>query len=372
MLEQHTIYRKAGRFAGWPANYGMWNWGNEIVVVFTEGTFKPSTVSHARDTGKPFKTLQARSMDGGIHWEVTSFPGNSPGNRPISADEHVTLELSLRSYIEAHPDAIHPAPGGINFTHPDFALMCGRTGLNAGTQSFFYYSYDRCRTWEGPFKLPMFGQTAIAARTSYQVESKNSCLLFLTGNKTNGSEGRVFCTRTDDGGKTFDFVSFIGEEPLENAFAIMPSHLLLEDGTYLCAIRYRSEHHNQSDNSWIDLYSSDDGGESWQYLNRPVTFHQPGNSNPPSLVQLTDGRIVLVYGNRDEPTSVCARISSDHGKSWSVPITLRQTGGSKDMGYTRAVVLPDDTIVTAYYLNDQADGNGERFIEATRWKPAQR
>ena len=370
MITQHIVYRNSGRFAGWPANYGMWNWGDEIVLVFTEGAFKATLHGHARDKSQPFTTLQARSLDGGITWEVSEFPGESYG-RPISADEHVNADLTLEKYLENHPEALLPPPGGIDFTDPDFAMMCGRTGLDAGTVSFFYYSTDRCQSWQGPLALPMFGQTAIAARTSYQVESAEECLLFLTANKSNGNEGRVFCTRTSDGGKTFDFVSFIGEEPPGNAFAIMPSHLYLGNGHYLCAVRYKNKNNPlQRSSAWIDLYESTDAGTSWQYLTRPVTFQQPGNSNPPSLVQLPNGNIALVYGNRDNPCTVCAVVSRDKGKTWEEPVVLRKTGGSGDMGYTRAVELGDGTIVTAYYLNE--DNAGERFIEVTRWNPLHR
>jgi hypothetical protein len=364
MPTYHIIYRQPGRFAGWPANYGMWHWDDEIVVVFTEGAFKATEYGHARDKTQPFTTLQARSLDGGISWEVSEFPGETYGC-PISADEHVIHELRLQNYLENHPDALLPPPGDISFTHPDFALLCARTGLDAGTCSFFYYTLDRCHSWLGPYVLPSFGQTAVAARTAYEVEDDHTLLLFLTANKSDGEEGRVFCARTSNGGKTFDFVSYIGEEPPGDAFAIMPSHLYLGDGRYLCAIRCRSE----TNDAWIDLYASDDSGATWQQLARPVRFKEPGNSNPPSLVQLLDGRIALVYGNRDTPCTVCAVISEDEGNSWGEPVILRRTGGTSDMGYTRAVVLADGTIVAAYYLNDQPDGNGERFIEALRWQP---
>ncbi|HET60299.1 MAG TPA: exo-alpha-sialidase, partial [Chloroflexi bacterium] len=120
---------------------------------------------------------------------------------------------------------------------------------------------------------------------------------------------------------------------------------------------------------WIDLYTSNDAGRSWQYLARPVAFKEPGNSNPPSLVHLSDGRIALVYGNRDTPCTICAVVSEDEGISWSEPIVLCHTGGTSDMGYTRAVTLYDGTVVAAYYLNDQPEGNGERFIQALRWQP---
>ena len=39
MQKEHVIvYRETGKFAGWPANYGMWAWGDEIVVGFTQCT----------------------------------------------------------------------------------------------------------------------------------------------------------------------------------------------------------------------------------------------------------------------------------------------------------------------------------------------
>jgi hypothetical protein len=31
------VHRKGDEFAGWPANYGLWSWGDEVVVVFARG-----------------------------------------------------------------------------------------------------------------------------------------------------------------------------------------------------------------------------------------------------------------------------------------------------------------------------------------------
>ena len=30
-----NVFRDPARYAGWPANYGMWAWGYEMRVVFT-------------------------------------------------------------------------------------------------------------------------------------------------------------------------------------------------------------------------------------------------------------------------------------------------------------------------------------------------
>ena len=59
------IFRQPGRFAGWPANYGMWGFGEEVVCCFTVGSFgKTERSMHAVDQSKPFETRQSRSLDG--------------------------------------------------------------------------------------------------------------------------------------------------------------------------------------------------------------------------------------------------------------------------------------------------------------------
>ena len=47
------VYYEPGRFAGWPANAGAWNWGDEILVGFTKGYFEDKTDQHSIDKNKP-------------------------------------------------------------------------------------------------------------------------------------------------------------------------------------------------------------------------------------------------------------------------------------------------------------------------------
>lgn len=126
---QHVIvYHEPGRFGGWPANNGVWHWGDEILVGFARGWFQEKSDSHSYDRNRPSSLAFARSRDGGLSWALEE----------PAAPLHLT-------------DGEEPAasPGGIDFTHPDFALRVRNEA--------FHFSYDRGRTWRGPFALPTLG-----------------------------------------------------------------------------------------------------------------------------------------------------------------------------------------------------------------------
>src|SRR5215831_3082779 len=65
------VYHEKGQFAGWPANHGIWSWGDEILVGFSAGTYKDlGPDRHAIDRDRPERHLLARSKDGGLTWKV--------------------------------------------------------------------------------------------------------------------------------------------------------------------------------------------------------------------------------------------------------------------------------------------------------------
>jgi hypothetical protein len=359
VIENVEIFRKAGAFAAWPANYGLWIWGNEILALFIQGFKGAAENLHARDKSRPFVPRQARSFDGGRSWRIEPFNGRIPGGETLSGDEHVVAELQSGPRIDATRD-LPPLDRPVDFTDPETIILCARTDLGAGSVSWFYVSRDRGQSWQGPYRLGDFGQPGISARTDVVPLAKNEALFFLTAAKANGHEGRVFCARTRDGGESFEFSSWVTDEP--EGFAIMPASLRLPDGGILSAIRCSTPGKGPDRKAWIDLYRSDDAGHSWHHIGRPVPNTGYGG-NPPTLNRLADGRLVMVFGFRDAPYGIRAKVSADDGASWSEDIVLRADGGGSDLGYPRTVVRPDGRLVTVYYFNEAPDG--DRFIAAT-------
>ena len=71
---QHRIvFQEKGRFGGWPANHGMWAWGNELLVGFEAGWFLANQGTgreHAIDYSHAAEHVLARSLDGGETWKL--------------------------------------------------------------------------------------------------------------------------------------------------------------------------------------------------------------------------------------------------------------------------------------------------------------
>lgn len=331
------VYQEPLRYGGWPANHGIWAWGDEIVLGFTAAWYAKVSGGHAVDFKKPFENWQARSLDGGLTWTVEKPPQLARRPSPSGADH-------LREPLD--------------FTAPGFALMF-HYGNQAVGPSWFFTSSDRCRTWSGPYPFAVGGIDRIATRTDLVVLGQHDCLMLGSAAKADGKEGRIFCARTTDGGLTWKLVSLIGDEP--EGYAIMPSSLRLGSGAILTTIRRL----DPKKPGFIEAWISDDLGGHWKPFGIPAP--DIGGGNPPALVMLPDGRLCLSYGFRAKPFGIRARISNDEGLTWGPEIVLRDDAPGGDLGYPRSIARPDGSMLTAYYFNGPKDK--DRTIQATIWTP---
>ena len=327
------VYQEEGKFCGWPANEGVWSWGDEILVGFNIGDYLYNSNGHSFDPDVQLSTVQARSVDGGLTWTLET-PEVLSRNRKVTS-----LEQSL------------------NLTDRNFAMKCrGRK---------HWYSYNRGKTWKGPFQLPLMGQISLDARTDYIVNSANEALFFIPVAKPDGLNNRAMVFSTTDAGKSFDFISYIAPCPPvgvgKGDYCTMPSTVKLSEGVYITALRQRRA--SQNNKKWIDIYKSEDNGKSWRFLTKAVDQ----NWNPASMIKLADGRICLTYGWRYSPEGIRAKISSDDGQTWGNEIILRDDGSTWDLGYPRSIQRSDGKVITIYYYS--TDANPQQHIAATIWQP---
>ncbi|MCG9134836.1 exo-alpha-sialidase [Candidatus Poribacteria bacterium] len=335
---QHRfVYKVSGRFAGWPANGGIWHWDDEILVRFQIGIHDDSGGGHAISREEPSREILARSLDGGETWTHEEI---------VSNQETPEMHRS------------------IDFTHPDFAMQCGG--------SRFRISYDRGKTWIGDYDLPDVGNK-LTSRTDYLVNSKGDCHFFLSAKEDRvqaGIQDRAFCARTTDGGENIEFVSWITDNIAVRS--VMPSTVRISDTHLVTALRRR--HDTKQDDgtrlskNWIEICHSTDNGETWSLLCEAAdTDGGAGrNGNPPSMVRLKDDRLCVTYGYRSTPYGIRAKLSEDNGKSWGNEIHLRDDGRNWDCGYTRTIQRTDGKLVTIYYYTTAE--NPEQHIAATIWE----
>jgi hypothetical protein len=353
---QHVrVYGEKDKFAGWPANWGMWNWGNEVLVGYTQADHLDK---NGHSYNQPTSVAKfSRSLDGGKTWvQEDAF---ERGITHYTWEHRIGKETSMELREK------------INFKHTDFAMTFRMHGELYGPTTF-YYTYDRGKKWIGPFKfdVPFTGPKieGMVARTDYIVEGKHHMTAFVTvgfkeDEKTHWRQ--VACVETKDGGITWTQKSWIGEPRINS---IMPSSLRINKKTLLSVIRRTAPPRMVS-------FLSKDNGKSWTQLEDPVKVD--ANGHPPAMVKLKDGRLCMIYGLRIKDThpdgiGMYAVFSKDKGLTWGEPVQIRgKDGAGWDIGYPRALVLPDGKVLTTYYYNNVNVGDKFRYIAATIIDPSQ-
>jgi hypothetical protein len=191
---------------------------------------------------------------------------------------------------------------------------------------------------------------------------------------------RCFLLRSDDKGDNWEYWSTVAYDPAGIIHFMEPGMTRLNNGILICFLR---THHkpNRQDNLWF-TWSEDDG----------VTWSSPKKSPlwgyPAEVLQLNDGRVLVVYGYRKDPWGIRGCVS-ENGLNWDkkdefvireggvpVPKPGKSHKTIQDMlimsqywhiGYPSATQLEDDTIVVAYHEYSD-DEHPIHYLLATRFK----
>ena len=181
--------------------------------------------------------------------------------------------------------------------------------------------------------------------------------LLYAGKELWHGEHRVgVCESTDDG-QTW---RWLAEVPTREGDANRNYHELhaveTADGRVVVQIR----NHNQANSGETLQTESADGGKTWAAPRSIGVWGLPSH-----LLRLGGDRLLMTYGHRRAPLGNQARVSEDHGRTWSEPILVSSDGVSGDLGYPSTVELDDGSLLTAWYEN--MSGSPYAVLRQARW-----
>lgn len=204
-------------------------------------------------------------------------------------------------------------------------------------------SEDGGRNWSHPMRVPMnspHGPIQLAdGRLLYPgIEGVGKGKSIKPGERKTGVWESV------DDGKTWRLLSVIptrrGDDPTDY-------HELhgveAANGTLVVQIRSHSDGADRNKRLMLQT-ESHDGGKTWS-VPRDIGV----SGYPPHLLRLKDNRLLMSYDSRAFPYGVAARISADHGATWSGQMNLTSYGKKRDQGYPSTVELGDGSLITVWY-----------------------
>ena len=197
-------------------------------------------------------------------------------------------------------------------------------------------SSDRGYTWKGPFKSPLPLESCPSPFGKIVQLPDGTALMNVYSRKlpvgaTPVEHSLVY--RSRDGGVTWGDPSLIAENYNETDLLVLP------DGKLLATLRSVAGQH-------LATSFSSDAGRTWS-VPQQVTRDM---EHPANVIRLSDGRLVLTYGERNRPFGVRALLSRDLGQTWGPNIIVLADDAQRlDCGYPSSVEVAPGKIVTVYY-----------------------
>lgn len=207
--------------------------------------------------------------------------------------------------------------------------------------AYLTFSKDNGRTWSKPVRDPSIfkfydghGHVSPYGKIVQLAGGTVLMAVYFEFFDARGNESYLF--RSKDGGKTWGEPVLLGKHFNETGI------VALRDGRILAAMRSEK-------GESLSIIESADQGRTWS---SPQQITKD-NEHPADLIQLADGRVLMVFGQRNAPRGVQAMLSPD-GRKWDSArrIVLADDAPNGDCGYPSAVEVSKGRVATVYYQVD--------------------
>ncbi len=188
------------------------------------------------------------------------------------------------------------------------------------------------------------------------IQLSDGRLLYAGKELWHGEKRIGVCESTDDG-QTWKWLATIPTREGDNPRNYHELHAVeTADDRLIAQVR----NHNSANAGETLQCESVDGGATWTAPQSIGVWGLPSH-----LLRLTDDRLLMTYGHRRDPLGNQARISDDHGRTWSESIIISGDGASGDLGYPSSVQLADGSLVTAWY--ERMKGSSNAVLRQAHW-----
>ncbi len=293
----------------------------DLMAIFYSGWTHVSKPGDARRP-KGGRISCARSTDGGQSWTELRVIGDTPFD-----DRDPFL-------WQASDGTLHgawPAVDWVKYQAKQYDQWC---------HAFRVRSEDLGRTWSKPEEWRVGDALHWTVWTAPRLLPNGSWLMPIY--KNCGYTSAAFI-RSRDGGATWSKPALLDPR---NRHTDEPDIVVLPQNRLLCIMRPTGKPHAWQ--AW-----SEDWGETWT-APRPLPWY----AHAPNLLLTRSG--VLLCAHRDPGTAI--HYSLDYGKTWAGMVMIDSCGGA----YPAMVELPDGRIVIVYYSEGRCSDIRGQFLRASK------
>lgn len=305
-----------------------------------------------------------KSMDGDIKLTLSTDEGRtwSPP-RTIKAGIHPPFGFRSPSLCELRD-------GTLILSFFRFSGHYGRSW--DGTHLVVMRSFDGGQTWPDEQELSAPFDFMLTNEHGFELPSGRVLMPVYGGSQQHQfTVSGVMCS--DNKGADWRYLSTIDTRPFyKDSRFYMENAIVRTASGRLVAVSRTSRHMIQA--------ISEDEGRSWK---RHRALKDTPPSTQPSLCRLSDGTLLLSYGDRGAlphdlsyPFNIRIRTSKDEGETWEEGFILRDRLPHWDMGYPTTVELRPGRMFTLYWRSEPAEGrewpNGWKYWLSGRswgWQP---